>query len=115
LDKAFEKEKEEGWMTMDDLISRKAAIESCLEIARQEHDEKDPLAIAWAHGVRYAAHVILPTVDAAPVKHGRWINSGYACGENKYVCSVCGENEWRTDCRRMKYCMFCGAKMDLEG
>ena len=55
-----------------------------------------------------------PTVDAAPMKHGRWINSGYACGENKYVCSVCGENEWRTDCRRMKYCMFCGAQMDLE-
>ena len=56
-----------------------------------------------------------PTVEAVPVKHGRWINSGYACGEYKYVCSVCGGIEWRTGCRQMKYCMFCGAKMDLGG
>jgi hypothetical protein len=55
-----------------------------------------------------------PTVDAAPVKHGRWIKGGYACGENEYKCSACGETEWRTGCKRMKYCMYCGAKMDLE-
>ena len=55
-----------------------------------------------------------PTVDAVPVKHGRWIKGGYACGENEYKCSACGETEWRTGCARMKYCMCCGAKMDLE-
>lgn len=55
-----------------------------------------------------------PTVDAAPVVHGRWIKGGYACGENEYKCSACGETEWRTGCARMKYCMCCGAKMDLE-
>ena len=53
-----------------------------------------------------------PTVDAVPVVHGRWIKRGYACGESEYKCSVCGETEWRTNCERMKYCMFCGAKMD---
>ena len=53
-----------------------------------------------------------PTVDAVPVMHGRWIKRGYACGESEYKCSVCGETEWRTNCERMKYCMFCGAKMD---
>lgn len=55
-----------------------------------------------------------PTVEAAPVVHGRWIKGGYACGENEYKCSACGETEWRTGCKRMKYCMYCGAKMDLE-
>jgi len=56
---------------------------------------------------------VVPTVDAAPVKHGQWIKGGYACGENEYKCSACGETEWRTGCARMKYCMCCGAKMDL--
>ena len=57
---------------------------------------------------------IQPTINAAPVKHGRWIKGGYACGENEYKCSACGETEWRTGCARMKYCMCCGARMDLE-
>ena len=55
-----------------------------------------------------------PTIDAVPMVHGRWIKGGYACGENEYMCSACGETEWRTGCARMKYCMHCGAKMDLE-
>lgn len=53
-----------------------------------------------------------PAVDAVPVRHGRWIKRGYACGENEYECSVCHETEWRTSASRMKYCMFCGARMD---
>lgn len=48
----------------------------------------------------------------APVLHGRWEEGGYACGETEWKCSVCGETEWRTSCNRMKFCMFCGAKMD---
>ena len=56
-----------------------------------------------------------PAVDAVPVRHGRWIKRGYDCSENEYECSVCHETEWRTSASRMKYCMFCGAKMDLNG
>ena len=52
-----------------------------------------------------------PAVDAVPVRHGRWIKSGYVCGENAYECSVCHETEWRPSASRMKYCMFCGADM----
>lgn len=55
-----------------------------------------------------------PAVEAVPVRHGRWEKGGYACGETEWKCSVCGETEWRTSCSRMKFCMFCGAKMDLE-
>ena len=53
-----------------------------------------------------------PAADVTPVRHGRWIKRGYACGENEYECSVCHETEWRTSASRMKYCMFCGAKMN---
>lgn len=101
---------------MYDLISRKAAIEACLEIARQEHDEKDPLAIAWANGVRHAARVILPTIDAVPAKHGRWIENEGFDGDCYYTCSVC-KCDWTmidgtpTE-NNMRYCPECGAKMD---
>ena len=54
----------------------------------------------------------IPAADVAPVRTGRWIKRGYACGENEYECSVCHETEWRTNASRMKYCMFCGAKTD---
>ena len=57
----------------------------------------------------------ITSADVAPVRHGRWIKRGYACGENEYECSVCHETEWRTSASRMKYCMFCGAKMVLKG
>lgn len=54
----------------------------------------------------------ITAADVAPVRHGRWIKRGYACGENEYECSVCHETEWRTSASRMKSCMFCGARMD---
>jgi hypothetical protein len=57
-----------------------------------------------------------PTVDAAPVVHGRWIETlvpdGYVqkASRMRKQCSVCG---WTNACR-YKYCPNCGAKMDLE-
>lgn len=49
-----------------------------------------------------------------PVRHGRWVKSGYACGESEWTCTICGNKEWRTSISRLKFCPFCGAKMDLE-
>ena len=58
----------------------------------------------------------VPTVDAAPVVQGRWINwgkSGTPTYENYGTCSVCHEDaEICTEHRN--YCPNCGAKMDLE-
>ena len=61
---------------------------------------------------------VLEAIDAAPTidpeslrPTAHWINHGYVCGENEYECSACHETEWRTSEKRMKYCMFCGAKM----
>lgn len=58
-----------------------------------------------------------PAADVAPVRHGRWIKRGYACGDNEYECSVCHETEWRTSAIRLKYCPNCGCKMleDSDG
>lgn len=61
-----------------------------------------------------------PTIDAAPVRHGHWIENHYmfyVFGENykpalnveiDYKCNICNkDNEKTTD-----YCPNCGAKMD---
>lgn len=45
--------------------------------------------------------------DAAPVRHGRWVQ----CGDGVVCCSECGEeHEWQE--YRAPYCDICGAKMD---
>lgn len=56
----------------------------------------------------------IPAADVAPVRHGKWVDKGYVCGETAWECSECHEIEWRTSCSRLNYCPFCGAKMDLE-
>lgn len=54
----------------------------------------------------------LPTIDPESLRPtAHWIKHGYVCGENEYECSACHETEWRTSASRMKYCMFCGARM----
>lgn len=52
-----------------------------------------------------------PTVDAEPVRHGRWVKkdphcAGLACLWN---CSECGEE---SDDEGYRYCPNCGAKME---
>lgn len=59
-----------------------------------------------------------PTVDAEPVRHGKWIKSDYPQHDDdslyvyyNYHCSKC---EGMADDRRWlpRYCPNCGAKMD---
>lgn len=53
-----------------------------------------------------------PTIDAEPVRHGKWI--GYA-GTIGNECSVCGK--WLDVLQgtaEMNYCPNCGARMDKE-
>lgn len=47
-----------------------------------------------------------------PVRHGRWVKSGYACGESEWTCTECGNKEWRTSTGRLKWCPLCGANMN---
>lgn len=55
---------------------------------------------------------IMPTIDPESLRPtAHWIKRGYVCEENEYECSACHQTEWRTSASRMKYCMFCGARM----
>lgn len=55
----------------------------------------------------------IPTVDAVPVRHGRWVKSGqsfvYPHKFRNYSCSVCGYDIEKT---KYNYCPNCWAKMD---
>lgn len=52
----------------------------------------------------------LPTVDAVPVRHGKWITKSTG-GEYFDCCSECGYIEWDAP---SKYCPNCGVRMDEE-
>jgi len=62
-----------------------------------------------------------PTIDAEPVRHGRWIYKGGHYDEDsdfvlEHSCSVCGRfiQVWTlNDLGQYPYCN-CGAKMNLE-
>ena len=56
-----------------------------------------------ANIVKYA-----PTIDAEPVRHGKWIEYPTADGMNQ--CSACGVLRFGES----KYCPNCGARMDEE-
>lgn len=47
-----------------------------------------------------------PTIEAEPVRHGHWIDTG-----SGQECSVCHEIQYGYDNYRY-YCPFCGAKME---
>lgn len=60
----------------------------------------------------------LPTVDAVPIRHGKWLlHSAYKPCDS-HQCSVCGIilSEWAVDmeglCYYRKFCPRCGARMD---
>lgn len=59
-----------------------------------------------------------PTVDAVPVKQGRWIKCTHRHWEDRYECSKCGyDTEVDTLMEKPIYnfCPYCGARMDGEG
>ena len=52
-----------------------------------------------------------PTIEAEPVRHGRWVKTKYG----EYVCSLCGEEAPNDGYDSgAKYCYECGAKMDAK-
>lgn len=57
----------------------------------------------------------LPTIEAEPVVHGKWIErkSIHADGGVVAKCSIC-EKDVQYLGQRLKFCPNCGAKMDLK-
>ena len=83
---------------INDLISREAAKEAVKYIPWYD----------WSAVGRTLDE--LPSVDAAPVVHGRWIDNGIP--ESMLSgCSVCG---FSCGAYTFNYCPNCGAKMDKE-
>ena len=97
---------------MSDLIKKRDAIEA-LNVIDVYGDGIGFEVLS--HAIRDVS--LLPTVDAEPVRHGKYIGTefdGYADGCSVYYewkCSECGcvfEEEEPT----YNYCPNCGAKMD---
>ena len=57
----------------------------------------------------------MPTIDAEPVRHGRWIRRKSCHTQTGFVdkCSVCQNMLVHLGCKA-NYCPNCGAKMDGE-
>ena len=70
---------------------------------------------SWKQGIKDAVHVVEtlcideePTVDAVPVRHGKWIGNSpvtMRCNQCTYVAS-----DWIV--HEFHYCPNCGARMD---
>lgn len=101
---------------MNEYISVQEAIEKINERARE--------TFTLAPGYEYylgALHDVaddlrqMPTIDAVPVKHGKWVEHGEPNSSGEYEkwfdkCSVCGE----VGLCEYRYCPNCGAQMDGE-
>ena len=88
---------------------------------------RDDAIVALTQSADYIADALerldkVPTVDAAPVVHGRWINYPECLGyddaycDEHIVCSSC-KSVWNiidNDADRFDFCPSCGAKMDKE-
>ena len=94
----------------NDLISRKALLEIVrLKMQGDAMSRDEMSAIEWAENEVLEA----PTVDAAPVRHGRWIEGTLS---SRLICSECGHeakyNENANEPYFTKFCPECGARMD---
>ena len=57
-----------------------------------------------------------PTIEAEPVRRGRWIRDGYDFqhGNDWIHCSECGKRGINVPADLTNYCPNCGAKMEEE-
>jgi hypothetical protein len=67
-------------------------------------------------GIRLARNIVEdePTIDAEPVRHGKWIDRTIKVSAELtniiHVCSVCEEMA----VGKYRYCPHCGARMDKD-
>ena len=80
---------------MAEYIEREVAIES--------------LPVAWDSAINALRNA--PSVDVAPVVHGRWIEQEKYTFGTMYDCSICGDRILDNG-HSWNYCPNCGAMMD---
>lgn len=95
---------------MQRLIDADALIESMTKFSNATGED-------MTHGIFYAH--IAPTIDAVPVRHGKWeIEISDYGHQATYRCSECGHQfKWIYNPYFppvFNYCQKCGARMDEE-
>lgn len=95
------------------LIDADEAIEKTECLFKALNSTEDFMGIGYNHGVGDSIAIIknAPTIEAEPVKHGRWKKIGHI--EHTWLVSKCSECGYQT-IDAGNYCTNCGAKMDAE-
>lgn len=98
---------------MKEYIERALAVQE-LEVLRQEYEMHDDCDELVARRCRDALSAV-PAADVAEVRHGRWeqhLQSSKVAPV--YTCSLCKLNVSGFEKRWIKYCPYCGARMEKE-
>lgn len=95
----------------NDLITREAAI---AQIERRKSLLVGDKSVSVDAFIKFLKN--RPTVDAEPIRHGRWIQSKTV--PSYHYCSRCRvPQKMKKSCNiyvHIHYCPYCGAKMDAE-
>ena len=71
---------------------------------------QDSLVDLWCELIRRQ-----PTIDVAPVRHGKWIQIGERDNDEVTCrCNVCNRTDTFSKSIDVPYCWHCGAKMDAK-
>lgn len=99
------------------LIDADALIEKTDCLFKDLNSTEDYMGIGYNHGVGDCIAIAknIPTIEAEPVKTGKWIEVPQEFFAPSYKCSVCGEPpivDLYSDWVFSNYCPNCGAKME---
>ena len=95
-------------------MSKLIELDAAIAETWKDTGYSDPLNVMTAIRDRLEA---LPTVDAVPVRHGRWVYHPEIGWGSTWLCSECGEKTVETVMGepRDNFCPMCGADMRKDG
>lgn len=98
---------------MSNYIDRKALLREMEELYNKRAVDAymtgdKEIRVSWNDAVYLVT--VAPTVEAEPVKHGRWLPSDK--GDGIYTCSECGFVRDAYVLEEKAFCPHCGAPMD---
>ena len=101
------------------LIDADALIEKTDSLFKDLNSTEDFMGIGYNHGVGDSIATIknAPTIEAEPVKRGKWLydgSDGYNMLGEEFrwkKCSLCGYSYSTTLSKSLNYCPNCGARM----
>ena len=93
------------------LIDADKLLEKTECLFKDLNSTEDYMGIGYNHGVGDSIAIIknAPTIEAEPVKHGKWINDNHRT-KCSFRCSNCDE-QYISYPGEFKYCPNCGMRM----